>query len=183
MDHIFLKVFIEFVTTRLVLCFGFLTPRHVGIPWQGTESTPCWKANYNHWTTRVVLTSVTILMVMVPLFWASLVAQLMKTLPATQETQEMRIQSLGWEDPREKKMATLSNILAWKIPCTEGSGGLLYSPWGHKESDTTENTSPCTHAYITSYLYQWWGNWNHFKVQESNPRNLPPKSTPLTTLL
>ena len=44
--------------------------------------------------------------------------------------------SLGWEDPLEKEMATYSSILASKIPWTEESGGL--SPWGRKESDTTE---------------------------------------------
>ena len=37
----------------------------------------------------------------------------------------------------EKAMATHSSILAWKIPWTQEPGG-LYSPWGHKESDTTE---------------------------------------------
>ena len=41
--------------------------------------------------------------------WASLVAQLVKNLPAVQET---RVQSLGWEDPLEKEMATHSSILA-----------------------------------------------------------------------
>ena len=51
---------------------------------------------------------------------ASLVAQLVKNLPAVQETQ---VQSLGWEDPLEKEMATLSSIVAWRIPWTEGSGG------------------------------------------------------------
>ena len=44
---------------------------------------------------------------------ASLVAQLVKNLPAMQKTW---IQSLGWEDPLEKGKATHSNILAWKIP-------------------------------------------------------------------
>ena len=38
--------------------------------------------------------------------------------------QETRVQSLGWEDPLEKEMATHSNILAWKIPWTEEPGGL-----------------------------------------------------------
>ena len=38
--------------------------------------------------------------------------------------QEMRVQSLGREDPLEKKMATHSSILAWEIPWTEESGGL-----------------------------------------------------------
>ena len=53
--------------------------------------------------------------------WASLVAQLVKNLPAVQETQ---VRSLGWEDPLEKEMATHSSILAWKISWTEESGGL-----------------------------------------------------------
>ena len=46
---------------------------------------------------------------------------MVKNLPATQKTQ---VQSLGWEDPLEKGMATHSSILAWKIPWTEESGGL-----------------------------------------------------------
>ena len=42
-----------------------------------------------------------------------------------QQTQEMQVPSLGWEDPLEKEMATLSSILAWRIPWTEEPGGLL----------------------------------------------------------
>ena len=49
----------------------------------------------------------------------SLMAQAVKNLPAMQETQEMQVRSLGWEDPLEEEMATHSNILAWKIPWTE----------------------------------------------------------------
>ena len=45
--------------------------------------------------------------------WASLVAQLVKNLPAMLETQ---VQSLGWEDPLEKGTATHSSILSWRIP-------------------------------------------------------------------
>ena len=41
-----------------------------------------------------------------------------------QETQEMRVQSMGWEDPLEWGIATHSNILAWEIPWTEEPGGL-----------------------------------------------------------
>ena len=52
---------------------------------------------------------------------AFLVAQTVKNLPATQETQ---VQSLHWEDPLEKGMATHSGILAWRIPWTEEPGGL-----------------------------------------------------------
>ena len=48
-------------------------------------------------------------------------AQTLKNLPAMQETQ---VQSLGWEDPLEKGIATHSSILAWRIPWTEESGGL-----------------------------------------------------------
>ena len=57
------------------------------------------------------------------IYWAltSLVAQTVKRLPAVQET---RVQSLGWEDPLEKKMATHSSTLAWKIPWTEEPGRL-----------------------------------------------------------
>ena len=51
----------------------------------------------------------------------SLVAQSVKDLPAVQETQ---VQSLGWEEPLEKEMATHSSILAWKISGTEEPGGL-----------------------------------------------------------
>ena len=57
---------------------------------------------------------------------SSRAAQRLKHLPGIQETQ---VQSLGWEDPLEKEMATHSSILAWEIPWTEGTG---YCPWGHK---------------------------------------------------
>ena len=60
------------------------------------------------------------------------VAQMVKNLPAMQETQ---VRSLGQEDPLEKEMATHSSIFAWKIPWTEESGRL--QSMGHKESDMT----------------------------------------------
>ena len=47
---------------------------------------------------------------------------MVKHLPTKRETQ---VQSLGWEDLLEKEMATLSSILAWKIPRTEEPGRLL----------------------------------------------------------
>ena len=52
---------------------------------------------------------------------APLAAQTVKNLPAMQETW---VRSLGQEDPLEKEIATLSSILAWRIPWTEESGGL-----------------------------------------------------------
>ena len=51
-------------------------------------------------------------------------AQRVKNLPAMLETQETRVRSLGQEDPLEEGMATLSSILAWRIPWTEEPGGL-----------------------------------------------------------
>ena len=54
-------------------------------------------------------------------------------LPAVQKNQ---VRSLGQEDLLEKKMATHSSILAWRIPWTEETEG--YSPWEHKELGTTE---------------------------------------------
>ena len=65
---------------------------------------------------------------------ASLVAQTVNNLPAMRERQ---VQALGGEEPLEKEMATHSSISAWKIPWTE-EPGKLYSPWGHKELDITE---------------------------------------------
>ena len=53
--------------------------------------------------------------------WASLLAQMVRNLPAMQETQ---VQSLGGEDPLEKGMATHSTVLAWRILWTEEPGGL-----------------------------------------------------------
>ena len=50
-----------------------------------------------------------------------MVAQMVKNLPALQETQ---VRSLGREDPLEKEMVTHSSSLAWRIPWTEESGGL-----------------------------------------------------------
>ena len=52
----------------------------------------------------------------------SLIAQMVKHLPAMQET---RIQSPGQEDPLEKEMATHSSILAWRIPWTEEPSELV----------------------------------------------------------
>ena len=57
------------------------------------------------------------------IFRTSLVAQMVKNLLAMQETW---VQSLGWEAPLEKEMATYSSILAWRISWTEEPGGLQF---------------------------------------------------------
>ena len=54
-----------------------------------------------------------------------------------QEMQEMWVPSVGWEDPLEKKVATHSSILVWKIPWTEEPGGL--QPMGSEEVNVTAN--------------------------------------------
>jgi len=68
-------------------------------------------------------------------------------MPATQETREMQVQSLGQEDPLKEEMATHSSILAWKIPWTEEPDVekkiLPENPWqrshGVTELDMTES--------------------------------------------
>ena len=54
-------------------------------------------------------------------FKSSLVAQMVKNLPAKWETW---VRSLGWEDHVKKGMATYSSILAWRFPWTEEPGGV-----------------------------------------------------------
>ena len=55
-------------------------------------------------------------MLQVTALWGFPGGSVVKNLPAKQETQ---VQYLGWEDPLEKEMATLSSILVWKIPWAE----------------------------------------------------------------
>ena len=72
-----------------------------------------------------------LLAILIP--WTSLVAQMVKCLPTTWETQ---VQSLGWEDPLKKAMATTPVFLPGKA---HGRRSLIgYSTWGRKESDRTE---------------------------------------------
>ena len=68
---------------------------------------------------------------------------MVKNLPEMQKTQEVWVQSLGWEDPLKAGMATHSSIIAWEIPWTESVAG--YSTKGCKELDMTELS---THTHI-----------------------------------
>ena len=118
---------------------SFLPPTgselHKGIqfPDQGSWPPALGTHNLNHWATKAVMIAD-----LVELFsslklgldncdlnifisYISLVAQMVKNLPAMQETW---VQSLGWEDPLEKRMAIHSSIRAWRIPRTEEPGGL-----------------------------------------------------------
>ena len=60
------------------------------------------------------------------------------------ETQETWIQSLGREDPLEEEIAT--SFLASKMSMNTGAWWTAYSPWGFKESDTTEQ--PIAHKQV-----------------------------------
>ena len=85
---------------------------------------------------------------------ASLVTQMIKNLPALQETQ---VWSLGWDNSLEKEMATHSTILAWKIPWAEEAGGLqsMGSPWvGH---DWATNVMSCVSLGLPKWPPEiWW---------------------------
>ena len=70
--------------------------------------------------------------------------QCVKNLLAMQETQEIRVQSLGWEDPLEEGLATHSSILAWRIPWTEEPGG-LWSTGSQRVRHDLATEHACTH--------------------------------------
>ena len=73
----------------------------------------------------------------------------------SQKAQETQSRSLGWEDPLKKEMATHSSILAWKSHRQRSLEG--YSPWGRKQSDTTEQLNNNSKAHIQPD----WPPWGH----------------------
>ena len=81
---------------------------------------------------------------------ASLIAQLVKNLPAMQETW---VQFLGWEDPLEKEMETHSSILSWRIPWTEEPTG-LQSMASQRVGHDLETKTPCVciHMYVCVHI-------------------------------
>ena len=75
--------------------------------------------------------------------------------------QETGVWSLGQEDPLEKEVATHSSVLAWENPMDRNLAS--YSPWGRKESDTTEGTKQqqCgwkEHSQYYSFISLRWGS-------------------------
>ena len=76
-----------------------------------------------------------------PSHWASLGAQTVKNPPAMQETW---VRSLGWEDPLEEGVATHPSILSWRIPRTEGPGGLQSVGWQRVGHDLVTKHSPAS---------------------------------------
>lgn len=71
-------------------------------------------------------------------FWASLVAQVIKNLPAVKGELTWSL-ILGWEDPL--KEGGHSGIITWKVPWIEATNWATVHPWGLKELDTTEQLS------------------------------------------
>ena len=81
------------------------------------------------------------------ILWASLVAQMLKTLPAMQEIQ---VQSLDPEDPLEKIMATHTSILACKTQWTEETGRLQFME--RERSDVTEQLTLSLSIFYNALL-------------------------------
>ena len=103
--------------------------------------------------------------------WASLVAQMVKNLPAVREIQ---VWSLGEEDTLEKGMVIHSRIFVWGIPWTEEPGspwGCKGSLWGRKESVT--NTFTFTKTYHVSEVSKPISNWflSFQKQKKLKPKN------------
>ena len=97
--------------------------------------------------------------------WASLVAQMLKNLPAMQET---LFRSLGWEDPLEKGTAPHSSMPGE----VRGQRSLVgYSPWDHKDSDTTERLNSKTCFYPLKDANKTWKNVHNVLLTEKNSEN------------
>ena len=94
-------------------------------------------------------------------FWgASLMAQQVKNMPAMEETQEMLVWSLGQEDPLEEDMAIHSSIFAEKSHGQRHLAG--YSPYGHKESETTERLN---NNIIWQQLFIIWQQLSYIHIR------------------
>ena len=97
-----------------------------------------------------------------------------KDPPATQQTQETWVWSLGWEDPLEEDLATHSSILAWKIPWTEEpSRGAHVTLWSMRLQKVRHDWSNwaqmhklsinSSSLWVVSYI-----NWNYLKTRPQN---------------
>ena len=87
-----------------------------------------------------------------------LVDEMVKNLPTMQQIQ---VRSLGWEDPLEKGMATQSNILAWRISCTEEPGRLQFMGSQRVRYSWETNTVYSNYGFLWIYAQEWdcWIIW------------------------
>ena len=98
---------------------------------------------YNNWEAESAISWIGSEMTSLRVIWASLVAQLVKNLPAMPETP---VWFLGWEDPLEEGMATHSSILIWRIPTDRGAwratvhGVAKSRPWWATKHSTAQET-------------------------------------------
>ena len=102
--------------------------------------------------------------------WVSLVAQVVKNLPAMRETW---LWSQGWEDPLKEGMATHYSCLE---NSHEQSSLVGHSPWSHKESDTTEWLSTTQHS-VTKISMRLWTIVHAVTHLHVCPASLPTNST------
>ena len=93
----------------------------VGRKWHSTSLSGTFYWIYSTFCPLFRVASGALPLLQIPGFWASQVAELVKNPPAIQETY---IWSLGWKDPLDREMATLSSILAWRILWAEQPHGL-----------------------------------------------------------
>ena len=103
--------------------------------------------------------------ILYPEIWASLVAQMVKNLPAMQETW---VQSLGQEDPLERGMVTHSSILAWRIPWTEEPGGLQSMGLQRVGHDWETNTHTQKYTGIQDF-FSYISNLDYYFMGYVNP--------------
>ena len=90
-----------------------------------------------------------------PSFMTSLVAQPVRSLPAMWQA---RVQSLGWEYPLEKEMATHSSILAWRIPWTEEPGGATVHGVTKSRTQMSDFTSSLLPSFQLKLKLQYLGH-------------------------
>ena len=181
-----LKSLLNVLQHCLFYALVFLTPRHVGssFPDKWLNLYCVGRRSINHWTTRVV-----------PDLCNNFNGD-GTTIPGFPGGSAGKDSACNAGDERNENLIPGSGRSPGKgngnplqYSCLENpmDRGVWQAPIVHgvTRSQTQMIAHICahTHTHITSYLYQWWGNWNQFKCWDSNPRNLTPKSTPLTTLL
>ena len=102
------------------------------------------------------------------MIWTSLVTHMVKNLPAMRETW---VWSLDWKDSLENELATLSSVLAWRIPGSEEPGGLqsLGSQRVGRDQETKTHTHTYTHTHPTNRASYGVSEkkWNHSVMSNS----------------
>ena len=128
-------IFPRLLLCDVILCHG------AGQPHNPEDKEPVYyQPLWNH-TSSVSVTFSTVSNKSVNFSTLALAAQMVKHLPAMQET---RVPSLGWEDPLEKEMTTHSSILAWKIPTDRGA----WQPIVHGVAKSQTQLSDFTFTFI-----------------------------------